>query len=142
MYSNAKRKNGWKIKVRIKILNRNYELIGVEEKELNDYSTEMTYIGRANYVHTNIKISIDSSNVIQQETVIHEILHCIANQMGLSRLQDDEDMIDALSTGLLNVIRDNPKIIDYLQSNDCIHNFITEENCKFESNLLMKGSLK
>jgi hypothetical protein len=48
------------------------------------------------------------------DTVLHEILHAVYANAGLSPLSDEEHVCSAISTGLLQVLRDNPKLVAWL----------------------------
>jgi hypothetical protein len=63
-----------------------------------------------------IKPTISSSQLVA-ETAIHEILHCLWAVMHLPNSGRDieERAVGGLGTGLAQVIRDNPKLIDWLQ---------------------------
>jgi predicted Zn-dependent protease with MMP-like domain len=45
----------------------------------------------------------------KKHTLIHEIMHGIAKHFGLS-INEDEDVIDKLATGMYMVIADNPEM--------------------------------
>lgn len=48
----------------------------------------------------------------EQDILLHEVLHAVEGQMGL----DVEDtVIERLATGLLAVLKDNPRLITYLR---------------------------
>ena len=48
----------------------------------------------------------------EQDMLLHEVLHAVEGQMGL----DVEDtVIERLATGLLAVIKDNPRFTSYLR---------------------------
>jgi hypothetical protein len=50
----------------------------------------------------------------QREAVVHETIHGVLVQMGHDK-EDDEPLVTALGVGLLQVIRDNPELIAWLQ---------------------------
>jgi hypothetical protein len=48
------------------------------------------------------------------DTVLHEILHGVYGNSGLGPISEEEQICSALSTGLLQVLRDNPKLVAWL----------------------------
>ena len=50
----------------------------------------------------------------EQDSVLHEILHCVEHSMGLDV---PEEVVRGFATGLLAVLKDNPRLITYLRSN-------------------------
>lgn len=56
-----------------------------------------------------IKIASDQADDIKLVTLWHEILHGILNNAG--QKQQPEGFIEALSFGLIQLIRDNPELI-------------------------------
>lgn len=57
--------------------------------------------------YCEIEINTDYSKEVQTRTFIHELLHAISDAMSLSELYSDEKTIDALTTGLYQVIKSN-----------------------------------
>ena len=43
-------------------------------------------------------------------TLIHELLHCICKRFAITDLNQDEQTLDLLATGLYEAIKDNPHI--------------------------------
>jgi hypothetical protein len=56
---------------------------------------------------STINIDVDASPEIIRETLLHEILHAI---LGMYE-RDDEALVRLLSPMLLQVLRDNPKLV-------------------------------
>lgn len=54
-----------------------------------------------------INVDTDASTEVMRETILHEILHAIL----LMYDRDDEGLVRALSPMLLQVMRDNPKLM-------------------------------
>ena len=51
----------------------------------------------------------------EQDTVLHEVLHTVEAFMGLDV---EEEVIEKLATGLLGVLKDNPKLVTYLRARE------------------------
>ena len=65
-----------------------------------------------------LEIHVDPSGAHTQvaDTLLHEVLHCIWDQ-GALRTEDpglEERVICSLATGLLDALRSNPKLADFL----------------------------
>lgn len=53
-----------------------------------------------------------------RDTMLHEVLHAVYGEMGLGEDIEDkyeESIVRRLATGLLYVIRHNPKLMDFLE---------------------------
>lgn len=55
-----------------------------------------------------------------QDTLVHEVIHAIAFQMGvdgaINKRENEEKWVQALATGWLAVIKANPTLVRYLQA--------------------------
>ena len=49
----------------------------------------------------------------EQDVLLHEVMHGVEAQMGLDL---EETVIERLATGLLAVLKDNPKFVRYLSA--------------------------
>lgn len=65
-----------------------------------------------------IHIEGDQTAFEECDTVIHELLHAVWNQMSLSDLDEqlEERVVRALGTGLTGLYSDNPKLLDYIKT--------------------------
>lgn len=54
-----------------------------------------------------------------QDTLLHEIIHAVAFQMNvdgaINKRENEEKWVQALATGLLAVVKENPVLITYLR---------------------------
>ncbi len=66
-----------------------------------------------------IDTSVDSIKVV--DTLMHEINHAIYWAYGIEDGDNEERTVSTLSTGLVQVIRDNPDLLAYIQ--DRLKNF-------------------
>lgn len=60
-----------------------------------------------------IKVGKGSCLERQREVVLHEVIHLIADHTGNGDLK--EEIIEALSYGIFDFIRENPDIVKYIQ---------------------------
>lgn len=51
----------------------------------------------------------------EAETLIHELLHAIYSVFGVKPKDPEERVISQMSIGMASVIRDNPKVIEWLK---------------------------
>jgi hypothetical protein len=65
--------------------------------------------GDINFGKCRIRINADDAPQIQLVTLWHEVLHGILRQAAIE--DHNEQVIDALSHGLIQVLRDNPDLI-------------------------------
>ena len=65
-------------------------------------------------VHQNARVAIESRNDPQliYHTTWHEVLHIIFEQAGRAELAKDEEVIDLLAYGIMQVLQDNPWIAE------------------------------
>lgn len=68
--------------------------------------------------HRTLTIDIDPDQAAgqQRDTVLHEVLHTISEMTGLALVwgKDDEDFVRRISPALLDVLRRNPKLVEFL----------------------------
>jgi hypothetical protein len=85
-------------------------------KELEKESDTELY-GITTHGHLEIALHPDVADTVLRETLLHETLHAVFYNIGLSdRLTDktEEHMIRALSPALFALLRDNPDLVAYL----------------------------
>lgn len=102
---------------RIKILGKTYRVRIVTERA-NGFE-DGDYGACDNDSHV-ISIIAGRSLGNDQDTLLHEIIHAIAFQMGvdgaINKRESEERWVQALATGLLAVMRDNRSLVTYLRS--------------------------
>ena len=63
-------------------------------------------------------IKIRNANVVgegvQAKILMHEIFHALLHERGLIEASDDEQLIDALASGTINLIRTNPALVEFI----------------------------
>ena len=69
--------------------------------------------GLVTYADALIQLSKEEHPQFRSQTLLHEILHVILNQAGFE--DHSEAVIEALSYGLIQVIRENPQLIEFIR---------------------------
>jgi hypothetical protein len=99
---------------KIKILDLDY----VIEWRDQDWSDQTGSHGQHSYTSQTIRVQ-RSTQQIEANTLMHEILHAVADGMSLSDESSEEDFVSRLATGLCAVWRDNPKVWAWWQKQIC-----------------------
>ena len=85
-------------------------------KNLHDHNGDLriSLWGHIKHSHQQIEIEEDISDETRLQVLWHEILHGIIHQRGGPPAETEvmEQIIDAISYGLIEAIRDNPQLID------------------------------
>lgn len=77
--------------------------------------------GQISYQEGIIEISTNRSIDNLKQTLLHEVVHGILKTRGVENLIPEdvrENVVEGFATGLLQVIRDNPRLMDYLEKHD------------------------
>ncbi len=69
------------------------------------------------YARLSISVSTDLVSTYAKQSLLHEIIHGVLENAGI-RDQHDEQLVDAMATGILGVLRDNPDVVSYLVSDE------------------------
>lgn len=64
-----------------------------------------------------IRLNITAAEDQIKAAFIHEILHAIIDQYYPMYLKHEERIVNSLTTGLTNLLNDNPDLMEYLCSN-------------------------
>lgn len=51
--------------------------------------------------------------------LMHEILHAVLHERGMFEASENEELIDALAAGLVNLARENPRLVSFMMGGDC-----------------------
>lgn len=70
--------------------------------------------GRVRYERALIEVDADLPDDVKRVCLLHEALHAIAEQAGIT--DEPEPLIAALGYGLLKLLRENPALVEYLVS--------------------------
>jgi hypothetical protein len=73
----------------------------------------MPVSGYCNHQNLTIVIDTDAHPAVVADTVLHEVMHALFHQTGMSHLVGDseEQLVASLSTALLDALRRNPKLV-------------------------------
>lgn len=80
--------------------------------DLRDSSGKLD--GRIRHGQTSIQIDADMNHQATAQTLLHEVIHAIATQIGVPNLK--EEVVDALAYGVYQVIRENPQLVKMINS--------------------------
>lgn len=101
---------------RLKILGKPYSITYVPAGDpgLREGPTDNDPgVGRCDETKQCIYIEEGQPLENEQDTVLHEVLHAVEDAMGMDVA---EDVVLRFATGLLAVIKDNPRFLSYLRS--------------------------
>lgn len=93
--------------------------ISTDPSVLRHYEREVDHELDGYCDHANLTIAIKRplEHTQQADTVLHEVLHAICSQTGITHDtggDDEERLIQRLAPALLAVLRSNPSLVDYL----------------------------
>lgn len=71
-------------------------------------------MGRCHAAQGKIALHTNMPADIQAMTLMHELVHLVADHGGLEKFNEDETTVCVISTGLLAILRDNPKLANFL----------------------------
>lgn len=93
---------------RIKVISKRFTIHYVPEAtgELSDEK-----MGLCDTLNQNIWVQDDLKEDTQRETLLHEILHAISDEMGLNLT---EEQVAGTAIGVLAVLMDNPSFAKFL----------------------------
>lgn len=83
----------------------------VEVEELHEEGAGRFLYGDIHYGKCRIRVDADLDPQAKHLTLWHEILHGILNGAGIDSADHDEQHIDALAHGIVQVLRDNPGLL-------------------------------
>ena len=95
----------------IKIGAFNYEIL--EESDLHEMSGEEReeYFGLQSSMNLTLRLEQDMQPDTKIVTLWHEIFHCVLHNAG--HRSHPEEVMDALASGIVEVLRDNPQMIEW-----------------------------
>lgn len=84
------------------------------------HAAGMTDFGNTNTRTQRIILADDQSPGALRDTVLHEVLHCVVAHAGFSQEWEDreEGIVNRLTPVVLQVLRDNPRLVSYLIAKD------------------------
>lgn len=87
----------------VTVLGKTYTIEGAT---INDKSS-----GECDSIKQHIKIDMEWHSDMQQDTLLHEIVHAIDDQLNLKM---GERRVNNMATGILAVMKDNPQICRFI----------------------------
>lgn len=87
---------------KVKILGIEYEL-----KEVEQVNKNQRLFGEIDFVNQTIKIEKGLSDDRKKQVLLHEILHGICEQLGIEEINNNENLIQSISSSLYQVLKDN-----------------------------------
>lgn len=87
----------------------------VEEVEVVDMQEALW--GKIDYENLSIRIDASLSDARKQQTLLHEVLHGILEELGYRKLNEDENAVQGIAAALYCILK-SPTILDWRQQND------------------------
>ena len=78
-----------------------------------------TIYGRISSKEAVIEVSKDICDYQQKITIMHEVIHGICNHRNIDKhisAERYEDVTDEIAKGLVQVLNDNPELIDFIKN--------------------------
>ena len=97
---------------RVKIVSTDFEVQPIPSSEVDTYAVAGT-TGQSPQSPA-IRIAAHTSLTGLADTVLHEILHACWSTMNLGPTEEEERAVSAMATALVAVMRDNPKLREWL----------------------------
>ena len=69
--------------------------------------------GDFSITHKRIRVKTNKNKDEAAHTLLHEVLHAIISEYDIN-LRSEELVVKTLENGLMQVLRDNPKLVEYL----------------------------
>lgn len=91
--------------------------VELSQQQINAASVEKEehLIGSAQHVAQRIVLRPDMGADVTADTLLHEVLHCCFNQGNVfSTSKEEEEAVNFLACILLDTLRRNPGLVDYL----------------------------
>ena len=94
----------------LKVMGRTYKVVEGPTLPADELGVEDAW-GVSDHAQELIGLKSTLKKHQKQDTLLHEIVHCVAFSQSNSL---PEDIVQSLAYGLYRVIRDNPKAVEYL----------------------------
>lgn len=89
----------------------------VQGKALRDVSEEWQ-LGEINYGEAKIHLDDDLTPQVRKQTLMHEIVHGMLNEIGHEEARDDEGLVNGLANQLIMLLQNNPDFVEYFTAKD------------------------
>ena len=84
--------------------------VEIEEQDPGAWSG--SGMGRSAIMHGKVVLRRDMPVTVKNSTLVHEVLHMIADMNGMSDLTNNEIAISVLATGMHAWMRDNKQLVE------------------------------
>lgn len=92
----------------VRVQGKNFKIEYQKESGMPDGA-----MGLTKYMNLSILVQNGLPDPLEQEVVFHEIMHAIEKSLDLDLT---EHQVEVLACGWVQVLRDNPKLIDYFKA--------------------------
>lgn len=92
-----------------------YQVVPIEETLIVD---GLECGAEVDYNAATIKISSRADKVgggAKAKILMHEIVHAILHERGLSKASEDEELVEELAKGFVSLVRQNPELINFIK---------------------------
>jgi hypothetical protein len=90
-----------------------------ELSNLKKIGSHALYYGEADFSTCTIRLNSKLNDQILGETLLHEILHVLIEEIPLTRVikrENEENVVQGLGHSLVGVLRDNAKLLDIIRA--------------------------
>lgn len=91
----------------VRIIGKTYKVLYASGKPLDDDN-----LGELDHDKQRIHVRTGQPLEQEQDTLLHEVVHGIDHEMNLNM---SEKQVRGLATGMLAVLKDNPRLLTYLR---------------------------
>lgn len=76
-------------------------------------------LGSIDYINSKIELAKEHEGTSAEiKTLMHEIIHGIMEERNLRQIEDNENFIDSFAAGVINLIRYNPNLVEYVRKGE------------------------
>ena len=91
------------------------ELVDRDDAVLGGAAVDMERVGTVHITKQRISIAKDMASDQERDTVLHEVLHALIRVINLMpKEQEEERIVVALAPLILDALRRNPNLVEYL----------------------------
>lgn len=108
----------------VKIGVLNYEI--VQGTALSNTKEEWQ-LGEISYGESRIYLDDNLSPQVRKQTLMHEIVHGMLNEIGHEAEREDEGLVNGLANQILMLLQSNPELWNFFTEKDRSENLITVE---------------
>lgn len=94
----------------VRVMGIPYTVVKQDRITVNDQNAD----GAVTYNSALIEVVNGMPIEVERVVVMHEVIHAMFKGQGQNDYRHDEDLIEAVAHGVIQVIRDNPQLLSYL----------------------------